>query len=69
MITLHRTVVAFLTYFLNKNILFTLNSGSGFPLHRLLKAQVPCLTVLLLVEFSIVLIRGSSPPDLLNQLY
>ena len=41
----------------------TLKSGNGFPRHRLLKAHVPCLTVLLLVAPWIILIKGSTPPD------
>lgn len=41
-----------------------MKSGNGLPRQRLLKAQVPCFTVFLLVAFWMILINGSTPPVL-----
>lgn len=69
MTTLHKTGIAFATYFkkiFDNSYFYTLKSGKGFPRQRLLRDQVPCLTVLLLVALLIILTRGSSPPDLVG---
>lgn len=40
-----------------------LNIGKGFPLQRLVKAQIPSLNNCLLLVLSMILINGSKPPD------
>jgi hypothetical protein len=53
--TLQNTGNAFLTY---------LNSGIGFPLHKLLRDHVQCLIAFLLFAFYMIFINGSTPPTL-----